>query len=101
MALRGIVLMEIIFISMFLGIVLGMSKYLSERAITVMSKLTTVSLLVMLVSLGALIGSDAQLLRKLDVLGAKSLVIALFSIVLSVGTLQLLLKLFKQGGSFK
>ena len=93
--------MEMIFVSMFLGIVLGMSKRLSESAISVMSKLTNVSLLVMLVSLGTLIGSDAQLLRKLDILGAKSLIIALLCIVLSVGTLHLLLKLFKQGGSFK
>ena len=89
--------MEIVFISMFLVILLGLSKRLSEKNVAILSQLAQYSLFAMLISLGAIIGSDSSLVSKLDILGAKSLLIAALSMFFGVLILAITLKIFKQG----
>ncbi len=89
--------MEIVFISMFLGMLVGISKRLSEKNVGYLSKLAQYSLFAMLISLGAIIGSDSSLVSKLDILGAKSLLLAFLSMFFGVVILAVALKIFKQG----
>ena len=89
--------MEIVFISMFLGILIGISKRLSEKNVNLLSKFAQYALFAMLVSLGAIIGSDSSLVSKLDILGLKSLLIATLTMFFGVVILAVSLKIFKQG----
>ena len=79
--------MQEIMIAIVLGIAVGCSDLLNYNV-------STVSLFIMLLCLGAKIGCDAELLGKLDQLGGKSLVMAVFIIGGSVLMLWLVLKLF-------
>lgn len=76
------------------GIAVGCSDLLNYNVKKWLSRFSTVSLFIMLLCLGAKIGCDAELLGKLDQLGGKSLVMAVFIIGGSVLMLWLVLKLF-------
>lgn len=86
--------MQEIMIAIVLGIALGCTGLLNYNAKKWLNHLSTASLFVMLLCLGAKIGCDAELLGKLDQLGGKSLVMAVFIIGGSVMMLWLILKLF-------
>ena len=81
--------MQEIMIAIVLGIAVGCSDLLNYNVKKWLSRFSTVSL-----CLGAKIGCDAELLGKLDQLGGKSLVMAVFIIGGSVLMLWLVLKLF-------
>ena len=83
--------MQEIMIAIVLGIAVGCSDLLNYNVKKWLSRFSTVSLLL---CLGAKIGCDAELLGKLDQLGGKSLVMAVFIIGGSVLMLWLVLKLF-------
>jgi uncharacterized membrane protein YbjE (DUF340 family) len=85
--------MQEIMIAIVLGIAVGCSDLLNYNVKKWLSRFSTVSLFIMLLCLGAKIG-DAELLGKLDQLGGKSLVMAVFIIGGSVLMLWLVLKLF-------
>ena len=85
--------MQEIMIAIVLGIAVGCSDLLNYN-VKWLSRFSTVSLFIMLLCLGAKIGCDAELLGKLDQLGGKSLVMAVFIIGGSVLMLWLVLKLF-------
>ena len=80
--------MQEIMIAIVLGIAVGCSDLLNYNV------KKWLSLFIMLLCLGAKIGCDAELLGKLDQLGGKSLVMAVFIIGGSVLMLWLVLKLF-------
>ena len=84
--------MEAIIGSLIAGVVIGwfvrVPSVLSDR----LGHFASASLFVMLLALGAQIGSDRTLLAKLDVLGVEALVLCLFSIAGSVGFLWLVVK---------
>ena len=86
--------MQGIMIAIVLGIAVGCSDLLNYNVKKWLSRFSTVSLFIMLLCLGAKIGCDAELLGKLDQLGGKSLVMAVFIIGGSVLMLWLMLKLF-------
>lgn len=86
--------MQEIMIAIVLGIAVGCSDLLNYNVKKWLSRFSTVSLFIMLLCLGAKIGCDAELLGKLDQLGGKSLVMAVFIIGGSVLMLWLVLKLF-------
>ena len=87
--------MQEIMIAIVLGIAVGYSDLLNYNVKKWLSRFSTVSLFIMLLCLGAKIGwGDAELLGKLDQLGGKSLVMAVFIIGGSVLMLWLVLKLF-------
>ena len=70
--------MQEIMIAIVLGIAVGCSDLLNYNVKKWLSRFSTVSLFIMLLCLGAKIGCDAELLGKLDQLGGKSLVMAVF-----------------------
>lgn len=72
--------MQEIMIAIVLGIAVGCSDLLNYNVKKWLSRFSTVSLFIMLLCLGAKIGCDAELLGKLDQLGGKSLVMAVFII---------------------
>ena len=81
--------MQEIMIAIVLGIAVGCSDLLNYNVKKWLSRFS-----IMLLCLGAKIGCDAELLGKLDQLGGKSLVMAVFIIGGSVLMLWLVLKLF-------
>ena len=91
--------MQEIMIAIVLGIAVGCSDLLNYNVKKWLSRFSTVSLFIMLLCLGAKIGCDAELLGKLDQLGGKSLVMAVFIIGGSVLMLWLVLKLFAKKGA--
>ena len=84
--------MQEIMIAIVLGIAVGCSDLLNYNVKKWLSRFSTVSLFIMLLCLGAKIGCDAELLGKLDQLGGKSLVMAVFIIGGSVLMLWLVLQ---------
>lgn len=86
--------MQEIMIAIVLGVALGCTDLLNYNLKKWLNHLSTVSLFIMLLCLGAKIGCDAELLGKLGQLGGKSLIMALCIIGGSVLVLWLLLKLF-------
>ena len=72
--------MQEIMIAIVLGIAVGCSDLLNYNVKKWLSRFSTVSLFIMLLCLGAKIGCDAELLGKLDQLGGKSLVMAVYGL---------------------
>ncbi len=86
--------MQEIMIAIVLGIAVGWTDLLNYNIKKWLNHFSTVSLFIMLVCLGAKIGCDAELLSKLDLLGGKALIMAIFIIGGSVIMLWLVLQVF-------
>ncbi|MHC1717459.1 MAG: LysO family transporter [Acidaminococcaceae bacterium] len=79
--------MESIFISIAAGILVGWLDVFNYKTKKFLNRLSTAALLIMLWCLGAKIGCDEELLRNLDLLGFRAVIMA-FGII--AGSLLLL-----------
>ena len=86
--------MEIIIGSLVVGVLIGWFVRVPSALSSRLGRLASLSLFVMLLALGAQIGSDKGLLDKLGALGLEALVLCLFSIAGSVGFLWLAVRKF-------
>jgi|AntRauTorcE11898_2_1112593.scaffolds.fasta_scaffold04890_3 uncharacterized membrane protein YbjE (DUF340 family) len=84
--------MDITLILLFLivGFIIGYFKFLPEIFYKYSGYITEIGLIILLASMGARIGVDQSIINQLGVIGLKSFILALFSIIGSV----LFLKLF-------
>jgi|GEM_PF-2350324 len=73
--------MTAIFISLFLGILVGYFKWTPESWGKYTHKFIIASMIVMLIALGAQVGSDPEVLGKITQLGAQSLGITLLAML--------------------
>lgn len=81
--------MWLILLSLVAGIIIGVINIFPASWFKHLDKSITVTLFVMLAALGAQIGSNAELVANLPVLGWRAAVIAVLSIAGSVGALWL------------
>ena len=76
--------MWLIIACLIAGVVLGASGRMPEGWAKYISSLTTATLVIMLVALGAQVGANAELTANLPVLGWRALLITIMSVVGSV-----------------
>lgn len=67
-----------------LGIVIGISGAVPDKAQSLLSRLSFACLLVMLTALGAKLGAAEGILERLGLMGTRALLLALFAILGSV-----------------
>lgn len=75
--------MTIIFFSLGLGFLIGYKRWIDDKWIRMNSRFQNVWLVILIFVMGMSIGGDREILRKLPVLGGKSV---LFAVVCSAGS---------------
>lgn len=86
--------MWLIIISLVLGILLGVYGRLPEIIVSKLNSISTCTMFLMLAALGAQIGSDAELLRNICIIGYRAFIISVLSVLGSVLLLWLAVRLF-------
>lgn len=86
--------MAMIFGSMFLGILVGYFKWMPKAYMASIHRFIFITMIILLLFLGAEVGSDPDTLGKIYQLGLQSFVIAVFSVGGSVLFLGLMSKLW-------
>ncbi|MPM97989.1 hypothetical protein SDC9_145170 [bioreactor metagenome] len=81
--------MWLIVVSLFFGVVLGVANVVPVTWLRHLDKTITVTLFIMLLALGAQIGSNGQLVNNLPTLGWRAAVISTLSVAGSVFALWL------------
>ncbi|MDD4601901.1 hypothetical protein SDC9_04005 [bioreactor metagenome] len=82
--------MLLIVVSLLAGVVLGAANVVPGSWLRHLDKSVTITLFIMLLALGAQIGSNGELVANLPALGGQALIISAFSIIGSVLVLWLL-----------
>ena len=77
-----------------LGIIAGIALHKVKQAASVLEKLTTVAIYLLLFTLGVKAGSDRSITSQLHTLGLTALLISAFAIAGSVGVAWVTYKLF-------
>jgi hypothetical protein len=91
--------MTLIIVSLVIGIAIGFFSILPTKGLQQLDRITTVALFLMLLALGAKIGSNREILTNLGVLGGQAFVIAMFCIAGSIGALWLADRLWDVTGA--
>lgn len=76
--------MSLIVLSLLIGVALGVANLIPDGWLRYLDKSITITLFIMLLALGAQIGSNSQLVANLSVLGWRAAVISSFSIAGSI-----------------
>ncbi len=79
------------------GVALGASDRMPESWFKHINKLTTATLVIMLVALGAQVGANAELIANLPVLGWRAFLITIMAVAGSVGMLWAIERCLFQG----
>lgn len=86
--------MVLIFGSMFLGILVGYFEWMPKASMVSVHRFIFITMIILLLFLGAEVGSDPDTLGKIYQLGLQSLVIAVFSVAGSILFLWLMSKIW-------
>ncbi len=73
-----------IFLSLFIGFLIGYKKIISDKMIKINSKVQTIFLVLLIFTMGLGIGMDSETLKQLPLIGGKAL---FFAVACSLGSI--------------
>lgn len=85
--------MWVIMIALLAGFLIGHFNVLSEKIRGYVSKVITISLIMLLLLIGAKIGMDREMIHHLSTLGMQSFLLAFSTIIFSLISLYILVKI--------